>query len=126
MGEWETGDRNIAVAGRNDLGGVLGIEHQIAVREHHALRPAGGAGRVEDHRDVVFGPVDDPRVRLRGVDQRLERERPFGHRIAEHDHLRCALHVLGRFDDVRMELRAGDYDGGAGVGEDVPDLGDGQ
>ena len=49
------------------------VRGEIAVRQHRALRAAGGARRVEDRREVIFAPVNICEVRAhraRGLDQR--------------------------------------------------------
>ena len=56
---------------RPDLGGLDGIDlyevgEQVAMRQHHAFRQAGGARRVRQHDDVV-GRIDGHRRRV-GVD----------------------------------------------------------
>ena len=44
----------------------LGVVDQIGMRKHRAFRPAGGAGGVDNHRDVVGLAMDDMR-QWRGV-----------------------------------------------------------
>jgi hypothetical protein len=50
--------------------------HQVAMGEHHSLRPAGGAARVEEPGDVVGLGVERRRVAGRG--RRCEQVRGLG------------------------------------------------
>src|SRR5439155_1640805 len=94
---------------------LAGHGHEVAMREHHTLRPAGGATRVWKHREVVRC-IDADRRRIAViVEERGKtcRAAVLGRRVAEHEdpaHRRAAR-GLARFVEEQRDrdqiLRAG-------------------
>ena len=119
----ERQDREDLVVGldphpRNDLADV---GHEIAMGEHDALGPAGGARRVRQHRELGGRIEGNLGRRCALTEQISQRQMAFG--AVEHEH------VLGRDTDqlggglgLRQQRRDGEEELGLGIGELLGDV----
>ena len=116
-----------AVGPRAGAGHVLhgrqAQERQIAVRQLHALGGAGGAGRVDDRREVVAVGVVLARPELLVAHFLAIRLQGFERAGLDHEHLAQRLHlIVDGFDLVALPVVLGERDRGLRIVEDPAHL----